>query len=174
MKLDWKKSLIASFLLLLLETAILKMNWMNDTVGRYQYFLNLIIIVVFQLVALRDFNQNNPQATNKDRMLFIIPFNLLITTIFVLGSGLLFQTIFTQEVAAAIREKSLLLEQSRASMGGKSLVQQNELIAKELDLIKKTFTWEGIFIFKGAITIFQSMLLGSILAFTLNGKKLFD
>jgi hypothetical protein len=59
-------------------------------------------------------------------------------------------------------------------MGGKSLVQQNELIAKELDLIKKTFTWEGIFIFKGAITLFQSMLLGSILAFTLNGKKLFD
>jgi len=174
MKLILKKSILAAFLLLIWEVVILKMNWMNDTAGRYQYFLNLIIIVVFQLVAFRDFNQNNPQATNKDRLIFIIPFNIMVTLIFVLGSGLLFQTVFTEEVQAAIREKSLLLEQSRASMVDKSLSQQNDLITNELELIKKTFTWEGIFIFKGAITLFQSMLLGSILAFTLNGKKLFD
>ncbi len=174
MKFDWKKALTAGILLLIWEVVILKMNWINDTAGRYQYFMNLIVIVVFQLVAIRDYNQQNPSATNKDRILFILPFNLLVTLILVLGSGLLFQTVFTQEVEAAIREKSMLLEESRGSMVGKSILQQNDLINKELDLIKKSFNWEGILLFKGVITLFQSMLLGSILAFTLNGKKLFE
>ncbi len=174
MKFDWKKAMTAGILLLIWEVVILKMNWINDTAGRYQYFMNLIVIVVFQLVALRDYNQQNPSTTNKERILFILPFNLLVTIILVLGSGLLFQTVFTQEVEAAIREKSMLLEESRGSMVGKSILQQNDLINKELNLIKKSFNWEGILLFKGVITLFQSMLLGSILAFTLNGKKLFE
>ena len=68
----------------------------------------------------------------------------------------------------------MLLEESRGSMVGKSMLQQNKLIDQELELIEKSFSWEGILLFKGVITLFQSMLLGSILAFTLNGKKLFE
>jgi hypothetical protein len=174
MKFDWQKSLIAGMLLLIWEATILKMNWINDTAGRYEYFLNLIIMVVFQLVAIRNYNQSNPTATNKDRFLFILPFNLMLTLLFVLGSGILFHQIFPKEVESAINEKLTLLEQSRVSMVGKSLSEQNQLIVNEMDFIKKSFSWEGILIFKGAITLFQSMLLGSILAFTMNGKKLFD
>ena len=174
MTLNLKKSILAVILLLIWQVIILKMNWFNDTAGRYQYFLNLIIIVVFQLVAFRDYNSKNTSASNKDRILFIIPFNLLVTILFVLGTVLLFQVAFPEEIAKAIQEKSLLLEQSRSSMVGKSLAQQNELIKNEIVYAKMSYRLEGILIFKGALTFFHSMLLGSILAFTMNGKKLFD
>jgi hypothetical protein len=174
MKLDFKKVIWAIILLLVWEVFVLKMHWTNDTAGRYLYFTNLIIIVVFQVVALRDFNAKFKNATGKDRFIQVLIFNLLLTLGYVIITGILFQWVFTAEIQSAIKEKLDLLEQARTSMTNKSYAEQNILIDSEMKLIEKMFTWNGIFIFKGAITFFQSTLVGGILAFSMNGKKLFE
>lgn len=170
-----KNGIIAAIIFTAWDLMVIKLDWFNYTAGKYSYFFNIMMLTVLILVAIRDYNRRKDiEQVKSHRILMGIGISAVSALVYSGICILLYQYIFTTEVANAIKDKLFLLNEARTKMAGKSVADQDAYIAQEMNYFKKTFTTQGIFIFKGLITLFQGGLIGAVLGALITGKALFQ
>lgn len=170
-----KNGILAALIFTAWDLMVIKLDWFNYTAGKYSYFFNLMMLTVVMLVAIRDYNRSKTiQQVKSHRILMGIGIAAVAALTYTGICILLYQHLFTEEVANAIKDKMFLLNEARTKMAGKSVADQDAYIAQEMNYFKKTFSTEGLFIFKGLFTIFQGGILGAVMGALISGKALFQ